>query len=325
MFHSTTHYKHWIFADEEELSLRRVKANESFISECEDKLQANNDNIPYLKVDEEANLVNFYLSILIDFCCKFKPPMPKNVISTSVHYFKRFYLNNSAMEHHPKHIMVTCVFLATKIEEFNITMDQFVSNIRGDKSKAAEIVLNNEMLLLNRLNYELTISHPYRPVEGFLIDIKTRYTECTNPEHFRKHIDQFLDKSFYTDACFLFSPNQLALFAIIYAAEKFNENLDPYLRILFDKRPDEIGFLKKAMQKIMEMMNSSQESQLREIAKPIEAKLDQCQLLTAKLLNPEQQQSIDDDDDEMVSYERYSQYRDESEMMDREFIQRSSQ
>lgn len=76
------------------------------------------------------------------------------------------------MEHHPKHIMVTCVFLATKIEEFNITMDQFVSNIRGDKSKAAEIVLNNEMLLLNRLNYELTISHPYRPVEGFLIDIK---------------------------------------------------------------------------------------------------------------------------------------------------------
>ncbi len=102
MFHSTTHYKHWIFADEEELSLRRVKANESFISECEDKLQANNvrigafsaffslinstsfsswqDNIPYLKVDEEANLVNFYLSILIDFCCKFKPPMPKNVI-----------------------------------------------------------------------------------------------------------------------------------------------------------------------------------------------------------------------------------------------------
>ena len=73
------------------------------------------------------------------------------------------------------------------------------------------------------------------------------------------------------------------------------------------------------------MMNSSQESQLREIAKPIEAKLDQCQLLTAKLLNPEQQQSIDDDDDEMVSYERYSQYRDESEMMDREFIQRSSQ
>lgn len=99
------------------------------------------------------------------------------------------------MEHHPKHIMVTCVFLATKIEEFNITMDQFVSNIRGDKSKAAEIVLNNEMLLLNRLNYELTISHPYRPVEGFLIDIKvcimlifvdlTNFFLCTEDEIFR--------------------------------------------------------------------------------------------------------------------------------------------
>lgn len=76
------------------------------------------------------------------------------------------------MEHHPKHIMVTCIFLATKIEEFNVTMKQFVDNIKGDRVKASEIVLNNELLLLHRLNYELTISHPYRPVEGFLIDIK---------------------------------------------------------------------------------------------------------------------------------------------------------
>lgn len=76
------------------------------------------------------------------------------------------------MEHHPKHIMVTCVFLATKIEEFNVTMQQFVSNIKGDRTKASDIVLNNELLLLHRLKYHLTISHPYRPVEGFLIDIK---------------------------------------------------------------------------------------------------------------------------------------------------------
>ena len=92
--------------------------------------------------------------------------------STAMQYFKRFYLNNSVMEHHPKHIMVTCVFLATKIEEFNVTMQQFVGNIKGDRTRASDIVLNNELLLLHRLNYHLTISHPYRPVEGFLIDIK---------------------------------------------------------------------------------------------------------------------------------------------------------
>lgn len=81
------------------------------------------------------------------------------------------------MENHPKHIMVTCVFLATKIEEFNVKMQQFVNNIKGDRTKASEIVLNNELLLLHRLKYHLTISHPYRPVEGLLVDIKVLIVE----------------------------------------------------------------------------------------------------------------------------------------------------
>lgn len=72
----------------------------------------------------------------------------------------------------------------------------------------------------------------------------------------------------------------------------------------------------------MELMNNTQDT--RDLAKPIETKLDQCQLLTATLF-PEQQQSLDDDDDETVSYERYSQFKDESDMMDSEFMQRSSQ
>lgn len=85
---------------------------------------------------------------------------------------KRFYLNNSVIEHHPKNIMVTCIFLAAKIEEFNVTMEQFVANIRGDRQRASDIVLKNELLLLHSLKYHLTIWHPYRPIEGFLIDIK---------------------------------------------------------------------------------------------------------------------------------------------------------
>lgn len=76
------------------------------------------------------------------------------------------------MEYHPKHILVTCAYLAAKIEEFNVSMNQFVKNIKGDREKAAEIVLNNELLLLHKINYQLIVWHPYRPLEGFLIDIK---------------------------------------------------------------------------------------------------------------------------------------------------------
>ena len=62
-------------------------------------------------------------------CESFKPPMPNYVKGTAFHYFRRFYLNNSVMDFHPKEILVTAVYLACKVEEFNVSMQQFVANI----------------------------------------------------------------------------------------------------------------------------------------------------------------------------------------------------
>lgn len=53
-----------------------------------------------------------------------------------------------------------------------MSINQFVNNIKGDRNKATDIVLSNELLLIGQLNYYLTIHNPFRPIEGFLIDIK---------------------------------------------------------------------------------------------------------------------------------------------------------
>lgn len=76
------------------------------------------------------------------------------------------------MDFHPKNIVVTCVYLACKVEEFNVSMAQFVANVKGDREKAADIILNNELLLMHHLRYHLNVYNPLRPIEGFLIDIK---------------------------------------------------------------------------------------------------------------------------------------------------------
>jgi len=47
-----------------------------------------------------------------------------------------------------------------------------VANIKGDREKASDIILNNELLLMQQLNYNLTVHNPFRPVEGLMIDIK---------------------------------------------------------------------------------------------------------------------------------------------------------
>lgn len=49
---------------------------------------------------------------------------------------------------------------------------QFVANIKGDRDKAMDIILNNELLLMEQLNFNLAVHNPFRPVEGLLIDIK---------------------------------------------------------------------------------------------------------------------------------------------------------
>lgn len=71
---------------------------------------------------------------------------------------------------------VTCIYLACKVEEFNVSIQQFVANIKGDREKATDIILNNELLLMEQLNFHLSIHNPYRPVEGLLIDIKVVQT-----------------------------------------------------------------------------------------------------------------------------------------------------
>ena len=110
-----------------------------------------------------------------------------------------------------------------------------------------EIILSNELLLMQQLNYYLTIHNPFRPIEGFLIDIKTRCS-LINPDRLRAGIEEFIDKTFLTDACLLFAPSQLALAAVLHAASKEQENLDSYVtESLFYQVTDKLPVLIEAV------------------------------------------------------------------------------
>ena len=77
------------------------------------RLQAYNDFIQrfsqnqskFLTFEESEMILKFFERKLFDFCIKFRPHMPKNVIGTALQYFKRFYLSNSVMDYHPKEIL----------------------------------------------------------------------------------------------------------------------------------------------------------------------------------------------------------------------------
>ncbi|XP_075267597.1 cyclin-H isoform X3 [Opisthocomus hoazin] len=191
MFHSSTQWRHWTFRGEEELARCRADAN-----------------------------------------CKFRGRAVASGKGTACMYFKRFYLNNSVMEYHPRIIMLTCAFLACKVEEFNVSSAQFVGNLRESpvgQEKALEQILEYELLLIQQLNFHLIVHNPYRPFEGFLIDLKTRYPVLENPEVLRKAADDFLNRVALTDAYLLFTPSQIALTAILSSGSRAGINMESYL------------------------------------------------------------------------------------------------
>ena len=106
-------------------------------------------------------------------------------------------------------------------------MDQFVSNLRGDVQKAVDIIIRNEPYVMKKLRFHLLVHLPYRACEGFLIDIKTRYADqlTGKADRLRPTMDKFLEKAMMSDALLLFPPSQIALAALMHAAEEIQEDL----------------------------------------------------------------------------------------------------
>uniref|UniRef100_A0A8D0L5L6 Cyclin-H n=1 Tax=Sphenodon punctatus TaxID=8508 RepID=A0A8D0L5L6_SPHPU len=197
-----------------------------------------------LEPHEELTVCKYYEKRLLDFCSVFKPMMPRSVVGTACMYFKRFFLNNSVMEYHPRIIMLTCAFLACKVDEFNVSSAQFVGNLRESplgQEKALEQILEYELLLIQQLNFHLIVHNPYRPFEGFLIDLKTRYPLLENPETLRKAADDFLNRVALTDAYLLFTPSQIALTSILSSASRAGINMESYLSESLMLKEDKIA------------------------------------------------------------------------------------
>ncbi|KAL9318493.1 hypothetical protein ACSQ67_015010 [Phaseolus vulgaris] len=94
-----------------------------------------------LSIEEEQCIRVFYENKLQEVCNNFR--FPHKIQATALIYFKRFYLQWSVMEHQPKHIMLTCIYAACKIEENHVSAEELGKGISQDH----QMILNNEMIV----------------------------------------------------------------------------------------------------------------------------------------------------------------------------------
>lgn len=73
----------------------------------------------------------------------------------------------------------TCAYLACKVDEFNVSLRDFVGNLKKDREKISDQILWFELTIMQILNFHLTIHTAYRPLEGLFINLKvSRQGRC---------------------------------------------------------------------------------------------------------------------------------------------------
>ncbi|KAG9488027.1 hypothetical protein GDO78_007690 [Eleutherodactylus coqui] len=263
MYHNSTQKKHWTFTSEDELQRLRVQANNRCRARIRATGQAHLYDIFNLDPLEELTICKYYEKKLLDFCNAFKPAVPKSVLVRGLGWRR-----------------LTCAFLACKVDEFNVSSIQFVGNLPDNpttQENVLEQILEYELLLIQQLNFHLIVHNPYRPFEGYLIDMKTRYPLLENPEILRKNADDFLHRVALTDACLLFTPSIIAITAVLSSASRAGINMESYLLecLSLKENRETMTHLLDGMRRLKILVSKYESARPEEVA-VIEKKLEKC-------------------------------------------------
>ncbi|XP_075245297.1 cyclin-H-like [Convolutriloba macropyga] len=236
MFHESTQKGLWFFDSPQQLADVRCAKFKS---------------IPAISFEDEVKVVLFYDRLLREFCDTCEPTIPRATMATACAYLKRLYLRNSIIDYPIEKYYRTCIYLACKVDEFNLTSDDFVRNFKqqgaseGVANEMVTEILKTELKLISLLQFSLIVHSPCRPQSGFLIAVKNYFINENKPEHVDEKVilteidglatkaDSFVLWSLATDVCFLYSPSQIALASLLYASKsakvvnivQFMENL----------------------------------------------------------------------------------------------------
>ncbi|KAH7666922.1 CyclinH/Ccl1 protein [Dioscorea alata] len=132
---------------------------------------------------------------------------------------------------------LTCIYSSCKVEENHVSAEELGKGIQQDH----KMILNNEMLVLQSLGFDLIVYAPYRSIEGFVADMEEFcQSRIDEPSKFKDLIETAkseVDKIMLTDAPLLFPPGQLALAALCRSNEVHRVlDFESYLESIFNRQ-----------------------------------------------------------------------------------------
>ncbi|WEW56528.1 hypothetical protein PRK78_001974 [Emydomyces testavorans] len=221
LYRTSTQYRFWSFTRE---SLRAVRANTNSLAsarvkcairraqearratpppDASDEVDSKNGvtaepekEIECLTPEEELELVQYYCEKTLELGDEYKPPLPTTVRATAIQYLRRFYLTNSPMTYHPKSIMPCALFLATKTDNYYTSLRSFAEKI---PNTTADDIIAPEFLLTQGLRFAFDVRHPFRGLEGGIMELTAIATgEGAPGPHHREQTAQKLQEAIHS-------------------------------------------------------------------------------------------------------------------------------
>ena len=189
--------------------------HQQWILDKQDLIRERQHDLQFLTEDEYQKLFIFFSNLIQVLGEQLK--LRQQVIATATVYFKRFYARNSLKNIDPLLLAPTCIFLASKVEEFGvISTNRLISTcqsvIKNKFSYAYQQefpyrvtqVLECEFYLLENLDCCLIVYQPYRPLIPIIQDIGQEDQLLTLTW-------RIINDSLRTDVSLLYPPYQIAI------------------------------------------------------------------------------------------------------------------
>ncbi|ANM67617.1 Cyclin family protein [Arabidopsis thaliana] len=172
-------------------------------------------------------------------------------------------------------IATVCMLLAGKVEETPVTLEDVIiasyerihkKDLAGAQRKEVydqqkELVLIGEELVLSTLNFDLCISHPYKP----LVEAIKKYMVEDAKTQLAQFAWNFVNDCLRTTLCLQYQPHHIAAGAILLAAELPTVDLQSYREVLcqeFDITPCQLEDIRGQILELYERIPTSQESKV---------------------------------------------------------------
>mmetsp|Transcript_20046 Transcript_20046/g.27923 ORF Transcript_20046/g.27923 Transcript_20046/m.27923 type:complete len:280 (+) Transcript_20046:113-952(+) len=229
-FEDSSHSKSWLLSKREVLE-----------SNAADILATSRDDVYRLRL--------FFVEMMHQMGKELK--LRQRVISTSVVFFKRFYLKRCFGEFDPRITSITMLFLAAKVEETYSNAKFFVGLAKENKKFApvyenldvtVDMMLKLESFAMEALNFDLIVFHPYRPITMILADMGLK--------KLLQMAWSIANDSYRTDICLEHAPAKIAV-AVIYLSLVLND----YSQKERDRFLEEVGMSGKGSPEIEEILD----------------------------------------------------------------------